>query len=47
MRQHPEVAKKLSEGLDEGRADWQTQVQMDQSIKLVADLQVALQKEIR
>lgn len=46
-RQHPERAQKFSSEFDDSKMDWQSQIQVDQSIRLVADMQVALQKEMR
>ena len=47
LRQHPGMAHKTGSDFDETKPDWQAQMQMDQGIRLVADMQVALQKEMR
>ena len=47
QQKHPDMYPQGSGTARDSRMDWQQEVKMDRSMKLVVDMQVALQKDIR
>ena len=47
LRQHPDMASTSSSLSDSTVSDWQKALEMEQNMRVVVDMQVALQKEIR
>ena len=47
LLQHPEMAHKGGVASEDSKLDWEKELQMEQNMRLVGDMQVALQREIQ